>query len=175
MRRQLVRATLAILIGTEAAMAFSLSSSAFEQGAAIPRRHTCDAGDESPPLAWHDSPSGTKAFALVVDDPDAPAGTWVHWVLYDLPGSTQELPAHVSGAETLPGGGRQGVNDFRRTGYGGPCPPPGKPHRYAFHLYALDAPAGLPARATKAQLLAAIQGHVLGTAELTGTYQRQGG
>ncbi len=153
-------------------MAFTLTSTAFEGGKEIPRQYTCEGKDVSPPLRWAGAPSGAKSFALIADDPDAPVGTWVHWVLYDVPGSAADLPEGMSMAETLPSGARQGLNDFRKVGYGGPCPPPGKPHRYFFRLYALDAPTGLPPRAHKAEVLKAIEGHVLGQAELMGTYRR---
>jgi len=153
-------------------MALTLTSPAFSSGGEIPKVHTCDGADRSPALRWSDVPAGTKGFALIADDPDAPVGTWVHWVLYDLPGTATELPQAVVPAETLADGGKQGVNDFRKTGYGGPCPPPGKPHRYFFRLYALDAATGLRPRATKADVLQAIEGHVLEQAELMGTYQR---
>jgi Raf kinase inhibitor-like YbhB/YbcL family protein len=153
-------------------MAFRLSSSAFEPGTEIPKQHTCAAADQSPALTWADTPKGTKSFALIVDDPDAPGGTWVHWVLYDLPADTTQLPQGVAVDETLASGAKQGVNDFRRVGYGGPCPPPGKPHRYFFKLYALDASTNLKPRASKADVLRAIEGHVLGQAELMGTYKR---
>jgi len=153
-------------------MAFTLSSAAFTAGGEIPTLHTCSGVDESPALSWRDAPPATKAFALIVDDPDAPVGTWVHWVLYDLPGNTLQLPQAVPAAETLASGAKQGLNDFRKIGYGGPCPPPGKPHRYFFKLYALDAPTSLTPRAGKADVLRAIEGHVLGAAELIGTYQR---
>ncbi len=169
--RPFVAFALAILV-VEAAMAFTLSSPAFPPGGRIPRDHTCDGADRSPPLVWDGVPQGTRAFALICDDPDAPAGTWVHWVLYDLPGSTTSLAEGVPPGETVLGGAHHGVNDFRRTGYGGPCPPPGKPHRYFFRLYALDAPTGLPPRATKAKVLDAIAGHVRGQAELIGVYGR---
>ena len=112
-----------------------------------------------------------KSFALIVDDPDAPAGTWVHWVVYDLPVETTGLSAGVARDDTLPNGGKQGVNDFHKVGYNGPCPPPGAPHRYFFKLYALDAPTGLRPRAAKAEVLGAIAGHVLAHAELIGTYK----
>jgi len=154
------------------AMAFTLSSTAFKAGGEIPRQHTCEGADLSPPLSWTGSPGGTQRFALIVDDPDAPVGTWVHWVLYDLPADSTQLPQSVPAAETLPSGAQQGTNDFRKVGYGGPCPPPGKPHRYFFKLYALDAPTALKPRATKADVLRAIDGHVLGQAELMGTYKR---
>ena len=153
-------------------MAFTLSSPAFKSGDEIPKQYTCDGADLSPPLTWSDTPPGTQRFALILDDPDAPAGTWVHWVLYDLPANLTKLPEGVPADETLANGGTHGINDFRRVGHGGPCPPPGKPHRYFFRLYALDAPINLKPRATKADVLRAIQGHVLAQAELMGTYKR---
>jgi len=160
-------------IGMEGiAMAFTLSSQAFRSGAEIPRQHTCDGADQSPPLSWTGVPSGTQRFALIVDDPDAPVGTWVHWVVYDVPSDATQLPQGVPKSERLSNSTQQGTNDFRKIGYGGPCPPPGKPHRYFFKLYALDAPTGLKPRATKADVLRAVEGHVLGQAELMGTYKR---
>lgn len=153
-------------------MAFTLSSTAFKAGAEIPKQYTCDGADLSPALSWSGAPAGTKCFALIADDPDAPVGTWIHWVLYDLPSTAAELPQGVPADDTLASGARNGVNDFRKAGYGGPCPPPGKPHRYFFKLYALDAPTNLKPRATKADVLRAIEGHVLGQAELMGTYKR---
>ncbi|HEV8721288.1 MAG TPA: YbhB/YbcL family Raf kinase inhibitor-like protein [Candidatus Binatia bacterium] len=149
-----------------------LTSAAFEQGAAIPRKHTCDADDVSPQLRWTNAPAGTKTFALIADDPDAPGGTWVHWVIYDLPGDAKDLAEGTAKTETLSNGAKHGVNDFRRVGYGGPCPPPGAAHRYYFKLYALDAPTNLKPRATKQQLLDAMKGHVLSETELMGRYQR---
>jgi Raf kinase inhibitor-like YbhB/YbcL family protein len=156
-------------------MAFLLTSTAFKEGGAIPVKYTCDGADVSPPLAWSGAPPGTVAFALIADDPDAPAGTWVHWVLYDLPATASRLPENVAKTETLPdlGGALQGHTDFRRPGYGGPCPPPGPAHRYFFKLYALDAPLKAKAGATKGDVEAAMKGHVLGTAQLMGTYARQ--
>ncbi len=153
-------------------MALTLSSPAFAAGAEIPKEHTCEGKDASPALSWGGAPSGTKSFALIADDPDAPVGTWVHWVIYDLPADASGLPGAMPKSATLTGGGKQGVNDFRKTGYGGPCPPPGRPHRYFFKLYALDAPTNLDPRASKADVLRAIEGHVLGQAELMGTFQR---
>ena len=153
-------------------MTLTLSSSAFKSGAEIPRRHTCEGADLSPALAWDGAPAGTKGFALIADDPDAPVGTWVHWVVYDLSANTSKLPEGLPTTDSLSGGGRQGLNDFRKTGYGGPCPPPGKSHRYFFKLYALDAPTNLKPRATKADVLRASEGHVLAQAELMGTYER---
>jgi Raf kinase inhibitor-like YbhB/YbcL family protein len=153
-------------------MALTLSTSAFKPGGEIPRQHTCEGADQSPALTWSGAPAGTKSFALIADDPDAPVGTWVHWVVYDLPGDATGLPQGVPAKDTVSGDGKQGVNDFRKVGYGGPCPPPGKPHRYFFKLYALDAPTKLQARAIKAEVLRAIEGHVLAQAELMGTYKR---
>ena len=149
-----------------------LTSTAFADGNPIPTRHTCDGADVSPPLQWSDAPAGAKSFALICDDPDAPVGDWVHWVIYGLPAATTALPEKIAPSETLPNGARQGVNDFRRVGYGGPCPPPGKPHRYFFKLYALDAELPRQSRASKADLLRAMQGHILAQAQLMGTYQR---
>jgi Raf kinase inhibitor-like YbhB/YbcL family protein len=170
-----VMALTVLLAGSSAggtAMAFTLSSASFTAGGEIPKPHTCEGADQSPSLNWSGVPSGTKFFALIVDDPDAPVGTWVHWVVYDLPGNTTQLPQSVPTTETLASGAKQGVNDFRKVGYGGPCPPPGKPHRYFFKLYALDASTNLKPRATKADVLRAIDGHVLAQAELMGTYRR---
>jgi Raf kinase inhibitor-like YbhB/YbcL family protein len=155
-------------------MAFTLTSPAFEDGAAIPVKHTCDGADLSPPLAWSGAPPGTRSFALIADDPDAPAGLWVHWVLYNLPPAVSELPENIAKVESLDlGGARQGRTDFRRPGYGGPCPPAGPAHRYFFKLYALDAPLQLKPAAQKKDVEAAMQGHMLGTAQLMGTYARQ--
>jgi len=153
-------------------MAFTLSSPAFKPGGEIPKEYTCEGKDVSPELTWSGAPAGTRSWALIMDDPDAPAGTWVHWVLYDLPGTTTRLPKGVPPHDTVLDGATQGLNDFRKVGYGGPCPPPGKPHRYFFKLYALDAPLKLAARARKADVLRAMEGHVLGQAELMGTYRR---
>jgi Raf kinase inhibitor-like YbhB/YbcL family protein len=153
-----------------------LSSDAFDAGASIPRRHSCDGEDVSPALHWSGVPEGTKSFALIMDDPDAPPGTWVHWVLYDLAGDATGLPENLPKHERLEGGAVQGacwgVDRFSRVGYHGPCPPPGGPHRYFFRLYALDTARELNPRATKAQLLSAMKGHVLAEAELMGTYSR---
>lgn len=153
-------------------MALTMTSTAFRAGAEIPQQYTCEGADRSPALKWTGVPAGTGSFALIADDPDAPVGTWVHWVVYDLPADTSALAEGLPTSDTLPGGGKQGRNDFRKTGYGGPCPPPGKPHRYFFKLYALDAPINLKPGATKADVLSAIEGHVLAQAELMGTYRR---
>src|SRR5438034_9004555 len=132
-----------------------------------------DALPISPPLSWSGAPAGTRSFALIVDDPDAPAGSWVHWVLYNLPADVSELPENIAKVESLDlDGARQGRNDFRRPGYGGPCPPPGPAHRYFFKLYALDAPLKLTAGAQKRDVEAAMEGQVLATAQLMGTYAR---
>lgn len=155
---------------------FRLTSPAFAPGGAIPARHTCEGLDVSPPLAWSGAPSGTRAFALVVDDPDAPDPAaprvrWVHWVVYDLPADLRALPEGVKGGAT-PRAAKDGVNDWGSPGWRGPCPPVGE-HRYVFRLFALDT--GLPdlRRPTRDQLLAALKGHVLATAELVGTYRKR--
>jgi len=153
-------------------MSLRLASEAFGEGTPIPARHTADDRDASPPLSWTDAPEGTKSFALVCDDPDAPAGTWVHWVLYNVPGSRRKLEEGVPALADLPDGSRQGVNDFRRVGYGGPSPPPGKAHRYYFRLYALDGSLEVTAQPRKGEVISAMKGHVLAEAQLMGTYQR---
>lgn len=153
-------------------MTLKMTSSAFESGGTIPKKFTCDGPDVSPELTWNDPPAGTRSFALIADDPDAPMGTWVHWVLYDLPAETRSLPEDTPKQEQLSSGARQGRNDFPRIGYGGPCPPPGKPHRYYFKLYALDAKLDLQPGATKAGVERAMQGHILAQGELMGRYGR---
>lgn len=153
-------------------MTLQVTSSAFSEGSSIPTQYTCDGKDVSPPLSWTGLPAATKSVALVCDDPDAPAGVWVHWVVYNLPLSSSGLPEGVPPRDEITGGGLQGKNDFRKTGYGGPCPPGGT-HRYVFTLYALDSDVKLPAGATKAQLLGAIRGHVLAEGKLTGKYSRR--
>ena len=156
-------------------MGFTLTSPAFDHNGAIPVRHTCDGEDRSPALSWAGLPQGTKSLALVVDDPDAPDPaapkmTYVHWVLYNIPPTAAGLPEGVT-VDDLPAGTQQGLNDWRRSGYGGPCPPIGR-HRYFHKLYALDAMLPELNAPTKARLEAAMQGHILGQAELVGTYQR---
>ena len=155
-------------------MSFELNSSAFEDGGAIPKQHTCEGDDVSPPLSWSEAPGGTKSFVLIVDDPDAPDPsapkmTWVHWVVYDLPASVHALPEAIG---TLPQDARSGLNDWRRTGYGGPCPPIGR-HRYFHKLYALDTKFGDLKSPTKDDIVKAMEGHVLGEAVLMGTYEKQ--
>jgi Raf kinase inhibitor-like YbhB/YbcL family protein len=153
-------------------MAFTLTSPVIGPGQVIPKKYTCDGPDVSLPLAWSDPPAGTQSLALLADDPDAPVGDWVHWVLYDLPSRLRELPEGVPHDKTLPDASKQGKNDFGRLGYGGPCPPPGRSHRYVFTLYAVDRQLGLAPGATKAQLLTALKGHILGEAQWVARYGR---
>ena len=153
-------------------MTFSLHSLAFEMGGAIPRKYTCDGADQSPPLAWSDLPNGTNSLYLVVEDPDAPHGVFTHWVLFNLPPEPAELPAAVAKQTVLTNGACHGRNDFRRGGYGGPCPPHGSTHRYLFRLFALDAPLNLTPGGPPSEVRQAAVGHVLGEAELVGTYGR---
>ncbi len=152
--------------------AFELRTASFKPGGDIPKKFTCEGLDTSPSLTWTEPPAGTQSFALIADDPDAPAGTWVHWVVYDLPASARQLPEGMRKVEELAGGGRQGSNDFGKIGYGGPCPPPGKPHRYFFRLYALDKRLNLKAGATKQDAEQAMKGHILAQTELVGRYRR---
>ena len=153
-------------------MPFTISTSSFQNGGEIPKKFTCDAADVSPELTWRDAPAGSVTFALIADDPAAPAGTWTHWVLYDLPASITHLPEAVPKIDELPTGGRQGRNDFHKIGYGGPCPPPGKPHRYFFNLFALDSKLSLKPGAGRAELERAMKGHIIGRAEWMGKYGR---
>ena len=150
-----------------------ITSPAFEEGKPIPAKHTCDGKDVSPPLKWTGVPAAAKTLALTVDDPDAPVGDWFHWILYNLPVSTTELPEGLPKSENLPKGGKQGMNDFKRLGYGGPCPPPGKPHRYFFKLYALDVQLNLPANITGKEFLNALTNHVIAQTTIMGTYERK--
>jgi Raf kinase inhibitor-like YbhB/YbcL family protein len=153
-------------------MEIKVISSAFEEGGMIPPVYTCDGHDISPPIEWNGIPEGTKSIALISDDPDAPMGTWVHWVLYNLSADVRELEEGIPADEILPNGAKQGTTDFGRIGYGGPCPPGGT-HRYFFKVYALDAqPEPAPA-ATKDQLLTAMKGHILAQGQLMGKYKRQ--
>jgi len=156
----------------EEEMVLRISSPVFQEGDKIPTKYTCEGQDISPPLVWTDPPSGTQSFALIVDDPDAPGGTFTHWVLFNIPADSRKLSEAIPTQAHLPNGARQGRNDFRRNGYGGPCPPPGRPHRYQFTLYALDQPIDLEAGVAKKQLIDAMQGHILGKVQLTGAYQR---
>jgi len=149
-----------------------LTSSAFRQGDVIPVQFTCEGEDLSPPLEWSGAPLETRSFALICDDPDAPRGVWVHWLLYNLPGDTVRLEAGVPIGPELPSGARQGLNDSGDLGYGGPCPPPGYLHRYFFRLHALDAVLGLPPGLHRADLEKAMSGHILVQSSLMGTFQR---
>jgi len=151
-----------------------LKSTAFEEGQPIPKKYTGDGDDASPPLTWSGTPHGTQSQALICEDPDAPRGTWTHWVLFNLPAETRQLKEGVATTKELPDGSAQGVNDFPKIGYGGPAPPPGKPHRYYFKVYALDARLDLKPGASKQQLLEAMKGHLLGDGGLMGTYGRSG-
>lgn len=152
-------------------MQIEVKSSVFEEGGMIPKQYTCDGADVSPPLTWTSIPEGTKSIALICDDPDAPMGTWVHWVLFNLPAGVNELPENVPSEKTLETGGVQGTNDFGNIGYGGPCPPGGT-HRYYFKLYALDRELNLHAGAKKKDLLKAMEGHIMAEGQLMGRYKR---
>ena len=153
-------------------MPFQITTSAFAAGGTIPKKFTCDGPDVSPQLSWKEAPAGTQSFALIMDDPDTPVGSWVHWVLYNLPANLTELHERIEKQGQLASSALQGRNDFHKTGYGGPCPPAGKPHRYYFKLYALDTALTVREGATKAQLLEAMNGHILDEAQLMGTYGR---
>ena len=148
-----------------------LTSTAFRAGEMIPKQYTCDGRDVSPPLAWKDIPDGTKSLALICDDPDAPGKTWVHWVIFNLPADSDGLPEQVPPERNLENGARQGKNDFRRIGYGGPCPPGGI-HRYYFKLCALDTVLESGPGITKNELLEIMDSHILAESELMGRYQR---
>ena len=149
-----------------------LTSPAFQEGQSIPDTHTRDADDASPPLQWTKPPEGTASLALICDDPDAPRGTWVHWVLFNLPPDLSSLEEGIPARGSLANGARQGRNDFGGVGFGGPSPPPGPAHRYFFKLYALDTMLGLPAGATKIQLEQEMKGHILARGQLIGKYGR---
>lgn len=175
-----VAATMAILLEASAqtaakgasGMAFTVKISDFANSADIPPQFTCNGEDRSPALEWSGAPTGTKSFAMIVDDPDAPVGTWVHWVVFNIPGSSHALPSGVEKNEQLSDGTRQGANDFQKVGYNGPCPPPGKPHRYFFKLYALNDQLTLGTGATKSAVEKAMEGHILGKAEWMGRFRR---
>jgi len=152
-------------------MTIQITSSAFSEGGMIPERYTCDGRDVSPDLNWDGIPEETRTLALICDDPDAPVGTWVHWVLFNIPAKQTGLPAEVVSKAELAGGAKHGINDFQRPGYGGPCPPGGT-HRYFFKLYALDIELDLDSGATKARLEEAMQGHILAEGQLMGKYTR---
>jgi Raf kinase inhibitor-like YbhB/YbcL family protein len=153
-------------------MDISLTSNAFQDNQSIPRKYTCDAENISPSLTWSGAPAATRQFVLIVDDPDAPRGTWVHWVIYEIPGDVTALLEGVAKDQYIEGVGKQGVNDFGKIGYDGPCPPPGRAHRYFFKLYALDSEIDLAEGASKAEVEKAIQGHILSMGQLKGSYAR---
>lgn len=153
-------------------MSLALTSSAFQEGQTIPRHCTGDGHNVSPPLKWLDPPPNTRSFALICEDPDAPRGTFTHWVLFNLPAEMRELSEDFAREGSLPGAAAQGANDFGKTGYGGPAPPPGKPHRYYFKLYALDTQLDLKPSAHRSDVLAAMKGHILAEGQLMGTYGR---
>lgn len=163
---------IAVLFTGGMVMALEIKSGAFVDGKAIPAKYTCDGHDISPQLSWSGEPSGTKSYALISDDPDAPMGTWVHWVAWNIPAASTGFAENIAKNASLPDGTRQGISDFKRPGYGGPCPPSGT-HRYFFKLYALDTLLELPASSTKRELEAAMKGHVLAQAQLMGTYARR--
>ncbi|MFP3880512.1 MAG: YbhB/YbcL family Raf kinase inhibitor-like protein [Dehalococcoidia bacterium] len=153
-------------------MSLSVSSAAFKERERIPQKYTCKGQDISPPLAWESVPEKTSTFALIVDDPDAPGGVFTHWLVFNLPASTYQLPAAIPAQEGLPGGALQGKNDFGRIGYSGPCPPPGPAHHYRFTVYALDKALELKAGARREEVLDMMQGHIIAQGQLTGTYKR---
>lgn len=148
-----------------------ITSPAFKEGGKIPKKYTADGPNVSPPLKWESVPEGTQYLALICDDPDAPVGVWVHWVLYNLPAEIKSLPENVPSKKTLENGAAQGTNDFRKIGYGGPAPPSGT-HRYYFNLYALDTKLDLEPGAAKDDLLKAMKGHILAHGRLMGKYKR---
>lgn len=154
-------------------MTIQVSSTAFAENETIPKKHTCDGEDVSPPLAWTGVPEGTQSLTLIADDPDAPGGTFVHWVIYELPPGLNGLPEGVAKTGSLEGGGLQGINGFRKIGYNGPCPPRGTTHRYYFKLYALDAKLNLKEGATKTDLEKAMKGHILAQGQVMGRYGRK--
>ena len=153
-------------------MSFNVLTPAFTNGGDIPNRYTCMGENVSPALTWNETPNGTHSLTLIVDDPDAPAGTWTHWMIWNIPVHLTALQAAVAVKETLDNGARQGTNDFGRIGYGGPCPPPGKPHRYFFRLYALDSVLALKAGASRSELEIAMKHHVVSQAEWMGRFKR---
>lgn len=153
-------------------MTFSVSSPSFQNGEEIPKKFTCEGADVSPELEFISPPANAQSFAIIADDPDAPVGTWTHWVLFDLPAETRSLPENVAKVDEVPTGGRQGRNDFKKIGYGGPCPPAGKAHRYFFKVYALDKKLNLKPGASRQEVEEAMKDHVLASAEWMGKFQR---
>jgi len=157
--------------GEEQRASIEVTSTAFQAGERIPVKYTCDGDDVSPPLSWSSIPAGTKSLALICDDPDAPMGTWVHWVIYNLPATATGLPENVPPHPILKDGARQGMSDFKRIGYGGPCPPSGT-HRYSFRVYAIDSKLELEPGVAKADILKGMEGHLLAEGSLMGRYGR---
>ena len=153
-------------------MNFKISTTSFPVDGTIPKKYTCDGPDQSPAISWNGAPQGTKAFALIADDPDAPVGTWTHWLIWNIPASTSQFSEGLPKDAQLPDGSRQGQNDFRKIGYNGPCPPPGKPHRYYFKLFALDNDLDVKPGTNRKDLEAAMKNHVLAQTELMGRYGR---
>jgi len=169
---QLHNAFSSFVIEAEAPMSLTISSPSFANGGNIAQKFTCDGADLSPQLSWSEAPAGTKTFALLVDDPDAPVGNWNHWAMWNVPATARGLAEGLRKDAALSDGSKQGHNDFRKTGYNGPCPPPGKPHRYYFKLYALDTKLDLKPAADKKELETAMKGHILAQAEWMGRYGR---
>lgn len=163
--------SLALVVAAHA-VETQLKSPAFGHGQPIPKRHTCDGGSASVPLTWPDPPKGTRGFVIIAEDPTVSEGSFVHWVVYDLPATTRKLPAGIPAHQSLRGGGKQGKNDLGKVGYAPPCPDPGKPHQYWFRIYAVDRPLDLPGGASPGQVREAMRTHVLRVAELMGTYAR---
>ncbi len=153
-------------------MVLLVSSAVFQEGGMIPSKYTCQGQDISPPLAWGEPSAGIQSLVLIVDDPDAPGGVFTHWVIFNIPADSRGLPEAVPTQAQLPSGALQGKNDFGRIGYAGPCPPPGRPHRYQFTVYALDSPLDLEAGVSKKQVLDTMRGHILAQGQLVGRYQR---
>ncbi len=161
-----------LITGLSFAGNFRITSDAFKYGDFIPVKYTCEGSDISPPLKWENIPKGVKSFVLIMEDPDAPTGTFTHWVVYDIPRNVNALPENFPKKPEVEGV-KQGINDFGKVGYGGPCPPPGKPHRYFFKLFAIDVKSlNIPPKATKKDVLKALNGHIIGTTQLMGLYQR---
>ena len=158
--------------GGKEKMSFTLTSSAFKHEGIIPKPYTCDGADMSPPLVWANVPEKVKSFALICDDPDAPVGNWVHWVIFNIPADTRELKEKTPTNDTLPNGAKNGVNSWGRHGYGGPCPPGGT-HHYFFKLYALDTMLEGKGKITRELLLNTMKGHIVAQCELMGRYSRQ--
>lgn len=152
-------------------LSISLKSGSFKEGGFIPKKYTCDGENISPPLEWNGTPEGTKSIAIICDDPDAPMGTWVHWVIYNIPSSVNNLKENIPPEKVLEDGTIQGKNDFKKTGYGGPCPPNGI-HRYYFKIYALNTALALTPGLTKGELLHAMEGHIISEGRLMGKYSR---